>query len=126
MPSESPTKLAQILANKHGQLHPSDTLSEAGAKMRSMHAGSLPVTEGRRIIGIVEGGEPDKQATARGHDPKDWTVGEVMTQEAIYCFEGDDRAEARAKMEAHGLPSLPVVDEQLQIVGVVTREDVAG
>ena len=116
-------KLENVVTEKQPLLHPEESLQEAGEKMRDLSAKALPVSDGRRLVGMVDQTNPDRRAAGFGHDPTTTTVGNIMNSNAAYCFEGDDCAEALRKMNERSLDRLPVVDREMRIVGVVSRED---
>ena len=117
------TQLEEVIADKQGFLNPQDSVQKAGDKMRSLNADVLPVSEGRRLVGVVDQRRPDLSAAGHGHDPNTSTFGEAMNRDVIYCFEDDDCVTALRRMDEHGLQQIPVVDRQLRIVGMVRRED---
>ncbi|EDY22334.1 putative signal transduction protein with CBS domains [Chthoniobacter flavus Ellin428] len=116
----------EVVVEKHPVLHPQESLQEAGEKMRELEAESLPVSEGRRLVGMVDQPHPDRVAAGYGHDPKAARVIEYMISNVFYCFEDEDCAVALRKMEEGQLDRLPVVDREMRIVGVVTRADLVG
>jgi len=122
-PKGSPKKLSQLVADKAGLLHPEDTLQTAGDRMRSCKADTMPVADGRKLVGMVSEANPDREAARFGHDPSHTRVGETMTQDACYCMEDEECDAALRKMDEHGLQYLPVVDSEMRIVGMVTRDD---
>jgi CBS domain-containing protein len=122
-PPAADTKLEDLIAEKQGFLKASDSVQKAGDKMRSLDVDDLPVSEGRRLVGIVDERRPDLSAAGHGHDPKTSTIGEAMNRNVIYCFEEDDCGTALHRMDEHGLKHIAVVDQQLRIVGMVRHED---
>ena len=120
-----PTKLKSLTAEKAGALHPKDTVQTAGDRMREHDAGMWPVAEGRKLVGMIDEKNPDWKMGGHGHDPKDSRVGEIMKRDVIFCYEDEDCAEARRKMDEHGMNFLPVVDRDMKIVGIFTREEIA-
>ena len=122
-PKGTSKKLSQLVADKAGLLHPEDTLQTAGDRMRSQNAETMPVTEGRKLVGMMDQANPDHQAARFGHDPTHTSVGETMTHQACYCTEDDECAEALRKMDECKVQHLPVVDSEMRIIGMVTRED---
>lgn len=118
-------KLAQIVAEKAGVLSTKDTVQEAGDKMRALGADSLPVSEGRKLVGSVNEPHPDRVAASHGHDPKTTLVVEGMSRDVAYCYEDQEREDAERIMNERGVDSLPVVDRELRIVGLITRRDLA-
>jgi CBS domain-containing protein len=105
-------------------LHPDDSVKAAGERMREQHAKAWPVAEGRKLVGMVDEKNPDWELGGRGHDPETWQVGEIMSHESVFCYEDEDCARAAKLMEEHGLEVLPVVDRQMRIVGIFSRDEV--
>lgn len=93
--------------------------------MRELQAETLPVAEGRRLVGMVEQQDTDRRAAGYGHDPKAALVSEYMNSAPAYCFEDDDCAAALSKTDQHQMDRLPIVDREMRIVGIVTRADLA-
>lgn len=116
-------KLEKVLTEKQPVLHPEESLQEAGEKMRDLSAKTLPVSDGQRLVGVVDQTNPDRRAAGFGHDPAATTVGNIMNSNVAYCFENDNCAEALRRMKERSLDRLPVVDREMRIVGVVSRED---
>ena len=121
-----PATAGDVVTEKHPLLHPQESVQEAGEKMRELEAESLPVTEGRRLVGMVNRPDPDRAAAGYGHDPKATSVSEYMVDNVLYCFEDEAWTVALRKMEEEQLDRLPVVDREMRIVGVVTRADLEG
>ena len=118
--SDSP-KLKSVVGEKTGALSPDDSVQTAGERMRSVEANVWPVAEDRKLVGAIDHPDPDRQAGGRGHDPNTTRVGETMRQDAAFCYEDEDAAEAQRKMEEQNLNHLPVVDREMRIVGIISR-----
>ena len=118
------TDLEKVVAEKQPLLHPEESIQEAGDKMRRLEADALPVSDGRRLVGMVDEPNPDLRAAGYGHDPNGTSVRDIMKTGVICCFEDESCAEALGKMDAQHLDRLPVVDRQMRIIGIVTRADV--
>ena len=124
-PDESrPAPLKALAAKKAGALNPADSVETAGDRMREHHAASWPVAEDRKLVGMVDEENPDWKAGGHGHDPKAVTVGEIMSRETIFCYEDEDCATAQKLMDERGLRYLPVVDRNMRIVGIFSREEI--
>lgn len=100
-------------------------MQTAGHRMREHGAGNWPVAEGRKLVGTIDEKNPDWNLGGHGHDPEDSLVGEIMKREIVFCFEDESCADARRKMDEHGMTFLPVVDREMKIVGIFTHEEVA-
>lgn len=116
--------LKTLAAEKAGALHPQDTVETAGDRMREHDAGTWPVAQDRKLVGMIDEKNPDWKIGGQGHDPKTEKVGAIMNREAIFCYEDEDCASARQLMEERGLRYLPVVDRQMRIVGMFSREEI--
>jgi CBS domain-containing protein len=119
-----PTKLKSVVGEKTGALSPDDSVQTAGERMRSADANCWPVAEDRKLIGAIDHPDPDRQAGGRGHDPNTTRVGDTMRHDAVYCFEDEDAGVAERKMEEHSLNHLPIVDREMRIVGIISRQEV--
>jgi len=117
------TDLEHVVTEKQPVLHPEQSVQEAGDKMRQMDVGTLPVAEGRHLVGVVDQRDMDRRAAGFGHDPKAMTVRAIMNNAVVYCFEDDDCAEALRKLNEQKVDRLPVVDREMRIVGIVHRAD---
>lgn len=116
--------LTTIAAEKAGALHPQDSVETAGARMRELDTSAWPVAEDRKLVGMIDEKNPDWKVGGQGHDPKTEKVGAIMKREAIFCYEDEDCASARRLLDEHGLRFLPVVDRDMRIVGIFSREEI--
>jgi CBS domain-containing protein len=123
-PAPPSVPLKTMAAEKAGALHPKDSVQTAGDRMREHDAGGWPVAEDRKLVGMIDGKNPDWQMGGHGHDPKDSRVGDIMKRDVIFCYEDEDCGAARKKMAEHHLDILPVVDRDLRIVGLFTRGEI--
>jgi CBS domain-containing protein len=120
-----PVRLKSLAAEKDGALHPEDSVATAGARMREHDAGEWPVTTGRKLVGMIDEKNPDWRVGGHGHDPKDAKVGAIMSRDLIFCYEDEDCAAAQKLMLERELRYLPVVDREMRIVGIFSREEIA-
>ena len=73
----------------------------------------------------MEGKYPERKAAGFGHDPETTLVRAIMVKKAYYCFENQSVDEAREIMCEHHLQYLPVVDENMRVMGIVALKDLA-
>ena len=98
-----------------------DSLRAAAARMWRQQTGSLVVTEGGRLAGIIT--ERDVlRAVALGADPDKSSVDDVMTAEVFTVPPDTDLQDAARQMAARWIRHLPVLDGD-EIVGVVGMRD---
>lgn len=102
-----------------------DTLAEASAKMWRQQTGSLLVMEGSRLVGIVT--ERDVLRTiGEGHDPKSVSLRDVMTSDVVTVKSDLSVREAAQIMFDKWFRHLPVVDNDGNVVGIVSLRDLNG
>lgn len=118
-------KCKEVASDNPKPLQEKSSLKEAGEKMRSLHTDQLPVASGDRLVGALEGAYPERKAAGFGHDPETTSVRGIMLKKPYYCFENQSVDEAREIMREHHLQYLPVVDEDMRIIGIVALSDLA-
>ena len=74
------------------------------------------VTEKRKLIGVVN--VKDLLTTGDNH-----TIEEIMETNMIYVHTHDDQEEAATLINKYGLIAIPVVDNDMRMVGIVTVDD---
>jgi CBS domain-containing protein len=114
----------KALTSKFGALHPHDSVETAGARMRQHGAPAWPVADDQKLVGMVDEQNPDWKIGGHGHDPKSWKVGQIMSRDVIFCYEDEDCTAARTLMEQSNLRYLPVVDRDMRIVGIFSRDEI--
>ncbi len=116
-------KVKDIMTSKVATVRPADSLKQAAESMVARHCGSLPVLDGRKIVGIVTDRDMTTKAIAQGKGPNT-PVKDVMTSDVITISpntEGDEAADLMAHKKIRRLP----VMEQGQLVGIVAIGDLA-
>lgn len=101
-----------------------DTLAEAAKRMWAAQTGSLLVMEGDEIAGIVTERDVLK-AIARGLDPKQVHLKEVMSSPVNTIGPQTRLKEAAKLMATKWIRHLPVV-EGTQVVGIISQRDLTG
>jgi CBS domain-containing protein len=119
-------KVRDVLTRSVEVLHPDNTLEEAAKKMQQAGVGSTPVCIGDNVIGLITDRDIIERSVARGEDPSQDRVRDVMTTEVTCCFEDQDIAEAQRVMHEKHVHQLPVLDHDNHLVGIVTPGDLAG
>jgi predicted transcriptional regulator len=107
-----------------GALHSDDSAQTAGVRMRDHDTSKWPVSQDCKLVGMINQENPDWEMGGRGHDPKSWKVGQIMSDEVVFCYEDEECASAQRLMEEHGLSYLVVVDREMRIVGIFSHEEI--
>jgi CBS domain-containing protein len=103
----------------------SSSVVEAARLMKSEDVGSIPVTEGDRLVGIVTDRDIAIRVVAEGKDVKTVTVGEIASKDLVTVDPQQDLDEALRLMAQHQVRRLPVVEEDGRLVGILAQADVA-
>lgn len=107
----SVTSLKALTDDNAGALHPDDS-------------SKWPVSQDRKLGGMIHKNNPDWEMGGHGHDTKAWKVGQIMSDEVVFCYEGEECERAERLMEEHGMNYLAVVDREMRIVGIFCREEI--
>ena len=118
-------QVSQILTREVETIRPDTTVREAAQRMRSMDVGSLPVCDGRQLLGMVTDRDITIRITAEGRDPANTPVLEAMTPDVAYVFEDQDVQEAARIMQDRQIRRLPILDRDKRLVGIVSLGDLA-
>jgi CBS domain-containing protein len=118
-------KVKDVMTRDVEVVRPNDTLATAAARMKELNIGSMPVCDGRRLMGMLTDRDITVRATSAGRDPMATRVQEMMTPEVITTFDEDDVDKAAKTMQQHQIRRLPVVDRAHQLVGIVSIGDLA-
>jgi CBS domain-containing protein len=104
---------------------PDITLQEAAEIMRDCECGYLPIGENDRLVGAVTDRDIVVRGLAKGLDPEDTTVEEIMTERIVYCYEDDNLRDAAEQMKREQVRRLVVLDGNKRMVGVLSVGDIA-
>ncbi|MBK8523922.1 MAG: CBS domain-containing protein [Betaproteobacteria bacterium] len=118
--------LKQLLASKPQSLAavaPKDTVFHALKVMADNKVGAVLVLEGERLKGIFSERDYARKVILVGKASKETLVEEIMTDKVQYATPQNSIAECMALMTEGHFRHLPVLDENLQVIGVVSIGD---
>lgn len=114
--------VSEILTADVFRVEPTTSITEVALAMVKGRFGSVVVTDGPMILGILT--ERDVlRATAAGADPTTSTVAEWMTSDPVTIGPETDSDAAAELMLSGGFRHLPVVDAS-RLIGIVSLRDV--
>ena len=119
------SKVSEILADKGGdvlRIEASASVFEAVEQMVAANVGSLLVTDGGDIVGIVTERDYLRRVTLEGRTDRETAVGEIMTAPLLVVTPETDVDECMALMTDRRIRHLPVVDGG-EVVGLVSIGD---
>ena len=101
----------------------SDTIQEAARIMRDEDTGAVPAVEDGRVVGMVT----DRDIVIRAVADGDWeaTIDDIVSDDVVCATADMTTAQAEALMSEHQIRRLPVIDEDENIVGIVSLGDLA-
>lgn len=117
--------LNQIMSRNVKSLPPTATAADAARLMATWGIGMVPVVERDHPMGVVTDRDIVTRVVAKGENPAETPLQDVMTFPAACCQENCDLEEAARTMEKHHIRRLPILDSGHRLVGIVSLEDVA-
>ena len=117
-------KISDVMTRDVKTVAPDDTAKDAARFMLTEDAGSMPVSDGDRLIGMITDRDIAVRGVAKGYGP-DTRVSELMSADVICVREEDDVEEVAAKMSKAQVRRMPVVDSNERLCGIVSLGDLA-
>jgi len=108
-------------------IHAQASIPEAARLMREYHVGDLVVIKektGKRVpVGIVTDRDIVLEVIAEGVGMDDVSVGDIMSDNLVTARESDGLLETVKVMRAKGIRRLPVVNDDHELVGILSVDD---
>ncbi len=102
----------------------SASVVEAARLMREAHIGSLPITDGEQLVGMITDRDITTRVVAEAADLATTSVRDVCSRDVISVEADKDHEEAVELMARHQVRRLPVV-ENGRLIGIVAQADIA-
>lgn len=118
-------RVADVMTRGVEVISPQATLQAAAQLMDDLNVGALPVCENRRLVGMITDRDITVRATATGLSPNETSVSEVMTEHTRWCKEHQTTDEVLQQMSDVQIRRLPVLNDQDELVGIVSLGDLA-
>jgi CBS domain-containing protein len=119
------TNVRDVMTARPRCAAPDTPLSEVAQLMEAQDVGAIPVLDGDRLAGMITDRDIVLRAVARGKDPRGMASSEISSGELVTVGPDHDLSDALHLMAQHQVRRLPVVDDQNQLVGMVSQADVA-
>lgn len=117
-------KISEVMTRDVQTIRPDQSAQDAARFMLNSDAGSIPVTEGDRLIGMITDRDIAVRGVAKGFGP-DTPVRELMTGDIICARSEDSIEDVASKMSEAQVRRLPVIDEQERLCGIVSLGDLS-
>lgn len=117
-------KVSEVMTRNVQTISPDQPVREAASFMLSADAGSIPVTDGDRLIGMITDRDIAVRGIAKGYGP-DTPVRELMTDDLVIVRIDDNVEDVASKMSEAQVRRLPVIDQDDKLCGIVSLGDLA-
>lgn len=121
-------KCSDVMTRNVVTCTPQDNIVEVAQMMKREDIGPLLIVgndESRTLVGIVTDRDLVLKVVAEGLDPKTTRVEEVMSKKLVTCRADDDVDVAMKAMAQFQLRRIPVVEDNMKLVGIISQADVA-
>src|SRR5579883_281074 len=118
-------QVSEIMTREVETVPPDASLQQAAAAMEAMGVGSLPVCDGKRLVGAITDRDIVVRAVAAGLSPVDTVVRDCMSEDIAYAFCDEEADEVLERMKALQVRRLAVLDRDKTLKGIVSLGDVA-
>ena len=118
------TSVRDVMTGNPRSVGISASVVEAARLMRDEDIGSLPVTDGETLVGMITDRDITTRVVAEAADPQTTSVGDVSSRDVISLGPEDDLDEALGLMARHQVRRLTVVENGM-LIGIVAQADIA-
>jgi CBS domain-containing protein len=118
-------KIAECMSRDVQIVKPDQPIQEAAQFMLRSDAGSMPVCDGDRLVGMLTDRDIAVRAVAEGRGP-DTPVREAMTDHIDYCYDDDEIEDVAMRMSDAQVRRFPVLSrDDNRLVGIVSLGDLS-
>ena len=118
-------QIADVMRPDFIEVAPEDTLGEVAERMTAVNVGAVVVKDHGTLIGILTERDLLKAMAARVHS-SEARVRQWMTADPVTASADTDVEDASRVMLEHGFRHLPVLDDDGQVMGIVSLRRVVG
>jgi CBS domain-containing protein len=115
-------KISEVMTTEVETIGTEQTAREAASFMLRADAGSIPVCEGDKVVGMITDRDIAVRGVAEGRGP-DTPVRELMSDGIICAHEDDDVQDVARRMSEEQVRRLPVLDAEDRLCGIVSLGD---
>jgi len=102
---------------------PENVLSDCAKQMESKHVGGLLIIDNEKLKGVITEQDIVRKAIAKGKDPKNTKVRDVMETKVITISPDKDIYDALVMMRDNNIRHLPVLHKN-EMLGLLTIKDI--
>ena len=118
-------RVSEAMTREVRVANPGQSIREVAQIMAEIDAGSMPVGDNDRLVGMITDRDIAIRAVAQGKGP-DTPVREVMSDsKVLYCYEDEELDHVAKNMSQQQVRRLPVVNREKRLVGIVSFGNLA-
>jgi CBS domain-containing protein len=117
-------KISEVMTTEVETISADQTAREAASFMLRADAGSIPVCEGDKVVGMITDRDIAVRGVAEGRGP-DTPVSELMSDGIICARADEDVQEVARRMSQEQIRRLPVLDADDRLCGIVSLGDLS-
>ena len=118
-------KVSEIMSRNVECIESKASIKDAADKMRSLDVGFLPVCESDTVVGTLTDRDITIRHVADGQNPYRVKARDIMTPNALYCYEDQNVEEVGRYMQEHEVRRVLIYDRGQQLVGVLSLGDLS-
>jgi len=113
-------RVSEAMTREVRVANPGQSIRDVAKIMAEIDAGSMPVGDNDRLVGMITDRDIVIRAVAQGKGP-DTPVREVMSiEQVLYCYEDEELDHVAKNMSQQQVRRLPVVNRDKRLVGIVS------
>lgn len=101
-----------------------ETVQRAAQLMDELNVGAIPVVDDGKLVGMITDRDITVRSVAVGQDPASTRVNDVMSTDVRTCTVDQGVEDVLAQMADVQIRRVPVVDDNGQVIGIVSLGDV--
>jgi len=117
-------KISEVMTRSVETVAPNQTAKDAAQFMLRAEAGSIPVCENEKLVGMVTDRDIAVRGVAEGRGP-DATIRDLMSTNVVCAHEDEDVGIVARRMSQEQVRRMPVLDANDRMVGIVSLGDLA-
>lgn len=118
-------QVKELMTQKVRAVGADASIRQAAREMATTDVGVLPVARDRKLVGMLTDRDITVRVLGADLDPDQTTVGTIMTPDVFTLSANQDIAEAGKAMRDKQVRRAPVMNEDGQLVGIISLGDLA-
>ena len=121
-------KCSDIMTKDLVTCTPENTIVEVAQLMKNEDIGPVLIVDNddsRTLVGIVTDRDTVVKVIAEQRDVNTTRVGDIMSKKLVTCHADDDVNVAMKAMAQFQLRRIPVVEDNMRLVGIISQADLA-